>query len=201
MPTPREPEAQRELVAIAARALGVATETDLRDYFRLKPAPARAAIASLVEAGTLAPVTVDGWKHVAYLERGATRRIPRAIDRERAALLSPFDSLVWARERTERLFAMRYRIEIYVPPGKRVHGYYVLPFLLGDRLVARVDLKADRTAGTLRVQAAHVEAHSEPRVVVEPLARELAAMAAWLGLSRVEVVQRGDLASALARAL
>jgi uncharacterized protein YcaQ len=200
-PTPREADAHRELVAISARALGVATELDLRDYFRLQPGRARAAIAELVEAGVLVPVRVEGWAKPAYLHPGAMRSAPRAIDPQRTALLSPFDALVWARDRTERLFAMRYRIEIYVPPHRRVHGYYVLPFLLGDRLVARVDLKSDRAAGVLRVQAAHVEGHARAGAVARPLARELVAMAAWLGLSDVAVVRRGELAGALASAV
>src|SRR5262249_46604402 len=176
-PTPGEADAQRELIDRAARALAIATERDLRDYFRLKPATARPAITALVEAGALRAVTVGGVR--AYLHRDAPPAT--AIDRYRAALLSPFDSLVWSRERTEQLFGMRYRLEIYVPQNKRVHGYYVLPFLLGDALVARVDLKADRAAGLLRVQAVHAEPKA-PRATARALADELTAMAAWLGL-------------------
>jgi hypothetical protein len=197
-PTPPEADAQRALVELAARALGIATEADLRDYFRLRPAPARAAIAALVEAGVLVPTAVEGWRNAAYLH-AAARAAPVAP--ERTALLSPFDSLVWARARTERLFGMTFRLEIYVPPGKRVHGYYVLPMLLGDRLVARVDLKADRAAGALRVQAAHAERGVAKAAVAGALARELAALAAWLELPRVEIVRRGDLATALARVI
>jgi len=197
-PTPELADAHRELVEIAARALGIATEADLRDYFRLRPAMARPAITALVEAGVLEEVEVEGWTKRAYLHRDAPA--PGAIDDERAVLLSPFDSLVWARERTERMFGMRYRLEIYVPQPKRVHGYYVLPFLFGDRLVARVDLKADRAAGALRVQAAHHEPGVAKSRVAAALAGELARMARWLSLERVEVVQRGELAAALARA-
>jgi uncharacterized protein YcaQ len=195
VPTPEPRDAHRELVRIAARALGIATETDLRDYYRLSPGDARAAIADLVEAGALEPVHVEGWKKHAYLARGVK---PGKVDRARVALLSPFDSLVWARERTERLFGMKYRIEIYTPAPKRVHGYYVLPVLFGDQLVARVDLKSDRAASALRVQAAHAEGNAPAGKVARALAGELAAMASWLGLSRVEVVRRGDLAAALA---
>ncbi len=195
--TPTEADAQRALVEVAARALGVATETDLRDYFRLGLAPARVAVAALVEGGTLVPTTVEGWGKLGYRHREA-RAV--AIDADRGALLSPFDSLIWARDRTERLFGMRYKLEIYTPEAKRVHGYYVLPFLLGDRLVARVDLKADRAAGTLLVQAAHAEPGVDRAVVSSALARELGGMAAWLGLARVEVARRGDLARLLAAA-
>jgi uncharacterized protein YcaQ len=195
--TPSHHEAHVALIERASIALGVATESDLRDYYRQKPQPARPAIAELVERGALVPVQVEGWNKVAY--RHKTTKPAAAIDPARGALLSPFDSLVWARERTERMFGMKFRLEIYVPQDKRVHGYYVLPFLLGDRLVGRVDLKADRAAGALRVQAAHVERGQDKAEVAAALAGELARMAAWLGLERVEIMKSGNLAAALKR--
>jgi uncharacterized protein YcaQ len=189
VPTPPVEEAQRELVRVSARALGIATERDLRDYFRLPVADARARITELVEAGELATVSVAGWREPGYLHPEAS--IPRRASA--TALVAPFDPLVWERPRVERLFGMRYRIEIYVPAPKRVHGYYVLPFLLRDALVARVDLKSDRQAGVLRVQAAHAEPDAPPDTA-EALRAELETMAGWLGLGGVAVEPRGDLA-------
>jgi uncharacterized protein YcaQ len=196
-PTPDRAEAMRELIRVAAGALGVGTEKDLRDYFRLAPADARLAIAELTDAGELESVDVDGWNRPAWLHPGARR--PRWI--RARALLSPFDSLVWERPRVERIFGFTYRLEIYTPAAKRVHGYYVLPFLLGDQLVARADLKADRQAGTLRVQAVHAEDGTDRALVADALADELRLMAGWLELDDVEVNGAGDLAPELARVL
>lgn len=195
-PTPSREEAHRTLYRIAARAMGVATAKDLRDYFRMPVEGAKDRIAELVEAGDLLPVKVKGWDGVAYLD--STARRPRRIDH--TALLSPFDNLIWFRERTERMFGVRYRIEIYVPADKRQHGYYVLPFLEGDALTARVDLKSDRKAGVLIVQAAHAEPWASAETPVR-LAEELKRMAGWLGLETVRVEPRGDLAAPLAEAL
>ncbi|WP_432836266.1 winged helix-turn-helix domain-containing protein [Dactylosporangium sp. CA-092794] len=201
-PTPEPADAYRELVRVAARGLGVAAEAELRDYFRLPLAGARTAIAELVEAGELVPVEVEGWTPRAYLH--AEARIPRRI--AAATLVSPFDPLMWERARVQRLFGFNYRIEIYVPPLQRLYGYYVLPFLLGDRLVARVDLKADRKAGVLQVPAAWAEpvaGRGAPSggEVAERLAGELRRFAGWLGLGSVELPQRGDFAEALSKAL
>jgi uncharacterized protein YcaQ len=195
-PTPDEAEAQRTLLRVAARSMGVATAQDLRDYFRLPAADARPRIAELVEAGALLPVTVDGWDAPAYLAPDA--RVPRRVDAR--ALVGPFDSLIWHRPRVERVFGFRYRIEIYVPKEQRVHGYYVLPFLLGDRLVARVDLKSDRAAGALVVRSAYAEPGAPPETAPH-LATELRSLASWLALDDVTVAGRGDLAPALAAAL
>ncbi|WP_091291918.1 winged helix-turn-helix domain-containing protein [Amycolatopsis xylanica] len=186
-------EGARELITRSAVALGVATETDLRDYYRLGPGETKQAVRELVETGVLEPVSVRDWKAQAY--RHVQAKTPRSITGR--ALLCPFDPLIWERARTERLFGFRYRIEIYVPEPQRVHGYYVFPFLLDGELVARVDLKSDRSASVLRVQGAFAEPDADNARVAMELAAELKLMAAWLGLDGVQVGERGDLAKPL----
>ncbi|MFN8125312.1 MAG: crosslink repair DNA glycosylase YcaQ family protein [Candidatus Nanopelagicales bacterium] len=193
-PRPEPADAIRQLVARAAAALGVATLVDLRDWFRLPAGATRTAVAELVDTGELTPVAVPGWPP-AWRHRSLV--IPRQVDTD--ALLAPFDPLIWERSRVERLFGMRYRIEIYVPQAKREFGYYVLPFLSGDRLAARVDLKADRGAGRLLVQSAW--AHDPAPDTAERLAAELFRLGAWLGVPEVVVRDRGDLAAALTTAV
>ncbi len=190
-----EADAVRELLRKSAIAHGVGTVRDLADYYRVKQAPAKAAIDDLVEAGELLPVTVPGWKATGYLHRDA--RIPRRI--ETTALLSPFDPVVWERARAERMFGFHYRIEIYTPAEKRVFGYYTLPLLIDDQLVGRIDLKSDRQGRVLRVQSAWREGahHVDLERVVELLRR----IAAWQGLDGIAVAERGDLAGDLRLAI
>jgi hypothetical protein len=185
--------AYQGLLCVAARALGVATADDLIDYYRLHAPTARPLLAELVRAGRLEHVDVEGWPP-AY--RRPDARLPRRV--EATALLAPFDPLVWYRPRVERLFGFHYRLEFYVPPARREYGYYVMPFLLGDQLVARVDVKADRRNGMLRVLAAFVEDGHDPSRIVWPLWCELRDLADWIGLVEVRVDDRGSLGPALA---
>ena len=192
-PTPTEDDARRELLRISARALGVATEDDLADYFRIGQRVARALIPSLVEEGSLQPVTVEGWKPPAFVWSGKSPSRAKA-----KALLAPFDPLIWHRARALRLFDFHYRIGIYTPEHARTHGYYVLPFLLGDRIVAQVDLKAERETKVLAVKSAHVEGEARAAEIAGPLNVELTKMASWLGLDEVTIATRkGKLAGAL----
>ncbi len=192
-PAPSADDAHKELLERAAAAHGVGTARDLADYYRLNIPRARPLLAELVEEERLVPAHVEGWTQPAYLHPDA--RVPHGI--EARALLSPFDSLIWERSRTERLFDFHYRLEIYTPKPRRVYGYYVLPFLLGDALVARVDLKSDRAASALLVRGAFGEFGYGPATIAGPLAAELALLAEWLGLERVIVGDHGDLAPAL----
>ncbi|MEQ8964356.1 MAG: crosslink repair DNA glycosylase YcaQ family protein [Azospirillaceae bacterium] len=194
-PTPDRAQAHRTLLARAARALGVAMEDDLFDYYRLRPGEARPRLAELVEDGTLVEARVEGWRKPAYLDARAT--IPRRAAAR--ALLCPFDPLIWHRPRAERLFGFDYRLEIYKPAGQRRFGYYVLPFVLGDRPVARVDLKAARGDGRLLVRSAFGETGIDPGATAAALAESLRAMAGWLGLGAIRVEHTGDLAAPLAR--
>ncbi len=195
-PTPTVEDAHRELVRLSARALGVGTIADLGDYFRLPlQRDVKARVAELVEAGELEEVAVQGWREKAYVPVGAGP--PRRA--AGAALLSPFDNLVWRRERTERMFDTHYRIGLYTPAAQREHGYYVLLFLLGEKIAARVDLKADRQAGRLLVQAAHLEPGADEAETAAALAKELRAAAAWQGLGDIAVAKKGGLSTALSR--
>lgn len=190
-------EARRELLRRAAAAHGVGTAGDLADYYRMQVRDARPRLAELVDSGDLRAVRVESWRETAYLS--PTARVPASISA--STLLSPFDPVIWFRQRAARLFGFDYRVEIFVPQEKRRWGFYVLPFLLGDRLVARVDLKADRSAKRLLVLAAYLEPATDGRVVVPALAAELHTLATWLGLESVAVEKRGNLARRLSSAL
>ena len=196
-PSIAERDARFELLRIAARALGIGSAKELADYHRQKIPTTRPLIDELVERGDLLAVSVPGWNDSLFMDPNA--RQPRRVSAR--ALLSPFDSLIWERDRTEKLFGFRYRIEIYVPKEKRKHGYYVLPFLLGEELVARVDLKADRHNGELLVQSAWGELGIDELHVSAELADELRLMADWLQLESVTVKPSGDLARSLAAAV
>ena len=191
--TPPKAETFRTLISLLAKALGIVTEFDLRDYFRLPIAETKTAIAECLENGDLIPVKVDGWTKPAFVHKST--KLPRKAGG--TALLSPFDPLCWERDRTERLFNFHYRIEIYTPQPKRKFGYYVLPFLNGEDISGRVCLKADRETGTLRANAIHHEEMVDPEETAKAMAGELAKMAAWLGLPNVEVKKSGNLSSAL----
>lgn len=182
-PEPDEPAAQRQLLLHAARALGLATEQDLRDYFRMDTADTRLRLAELSESGELQAVQVEGWGHTAWCP--GELKVPRGL--KPTALLSPFDSLIWARERTERLFGFRYRLELYTPAAKRVYGYYVLPFLYAGQLVGRVDLRAERAHGRLAVHAVHEEAAGMSTEALLALGQQLRTLADWLGLERIQL--------------
>jgi uncharacterized protein len=196
-PDPSPEDGRKGLLMQASRAMGVATLKDLSEYNRQKTAQTKSLVAELVEAGELHEVRVDGWKDLAYLDPNAAR--PRKL--HAATFVSPFDSLCWERRWMEQVFGFFYRIEIYVPEPKRQYGYYVLPFLFGDQLVGRVDLKADRHRSTLMAKAAFGEPGIPAADVVEAMAGELRQMATWLGLEHVEVGRRGDLAAGLAAAV
>jgi uncharacterized protein len=198
LPVPSDEEAQRQLMVRAARCLGVATAADLADYFWIRPGPGRTRVEELVEDGRLEPVEVEGWTKPGYVLPGVRLR---PLRRQEATLLSPFDSLIWTRDRTERLFDFHYRIGIYVPGHLRTHGYYVLPLLIGDRLVARFDLKTDRTTNTLQVLGSYLEPTASAATVLELAPAELHRLRAWLGLDRLSVGARGDLARGLRRAV
>ena len=192
-PTPSDDDAMKALLLLGARSHGIGTARCLADYHRLNIVTSRRLLAELVADGALRTVTVEGWKHPAFLHPEA--ELPRWV--RASALLSPFDSLVWERQRTEMLFDFRYRIEIYVPAAQRVHGYYVLPFLHDGRLVARVDLKGDRQSGTLRVRSAHAQPGFDPDRDLPPLWTRLEELAGFLGLTDVAVEPKGDLAAAM----
>jgi hypothetical protein len=194
MPAPTESEAQMEMLLLSAKSMGVGTASDLADYFRVRIVRARPLLKELVSSGMMRQVKVEGWNTPAYMLPDTN--VPAAPISARA-LVSPFDSLIWERDRTERLFNLRYRIEIYVPENKRQFGYYVLPFLMNEELAARVDLKADRQKKRLLVQSAYLEDGRNSLAVADALAHELAEMARWLGLDRVVVGRKGDLAGPL----
>ena len=196
-PMPSPTDAKRALIEQAARALGIGTETCLQDYFRLGSADAKLAIRDLVETGTLRRVDVEGWEAPVYLHADARR--PKTVAAR--ALLCPFDPLVWHRDRAKVLFGAHIRVQLYTPKHKRTHGYYVMPFLFGDRVVGRVDLKAERDTETLQVLSAYCEPGIAADLFVAPLADEIRLMARWLGLPRLQASRTGDAAAALLRLL
>jgi uncharacterized protein YcaQ len=197
LPTPPIEEAHRRLLVLAARSLGVGTIGDLAGYYLIKQRSAKARISELLEAGQLVEVTVEGWRDAGYMLPNVRLRRPT---RRNATLLSPFDSLIWERNRTSRLFGFDYRIEVYTPAPDRTYGYFVLPLLLGDQLVARLDLKADRKTSTLRVAGAFLESGADPEDVVAAAVTELDALREWLQLRNLSVARRGNLAAQLRRA-